>query len=36
VAAAAKASTDGAPEEEKNADWEYVPMSEWNDEELSG
>jgi ribonuclease G len=34
--AAASASSDGPPEEERAADWEYVPMSEWGDEELSG
>jgi ribonuclease G len=37
--AAARASSDGdsdrASEEETKTDWEYVPMSEWDDEELS-
>jgi predicted RNA-binding protein with TRAM domain len=35
TAAAVQASAEDAAEDDKKADWEYVPMSEWGDEELS-
>jgi ribonuclease G len=36
TAAAVQASAEDAAEDDEKADWEYVPMSEWGDEELSG
>jgi ribonuclease G len=34
--AAVQASAENTPDDEAKKDWEYVPMSEWGDEDLAG